>query len=127
MKTYAGVAALAAMFLLLVSAVPAEARGHSGGRGGHVGSRHFSGHSRVVVGVGVGSPSWWGPPYYYSYYPGYYSPPAVVQQAPPAYIQQTPAAPNFWYYCQAPEGYYPYVQSCPGGWTTVSPSGYPAQ
>ena len=32
-----------------------------------------------------------------------------------------------WYYCQDPPGYYPYVQDCPGGWTTVAPTPAPAR
>jgi hypothetical protein len=24
-----------------------------------------------------------------------------------------------WYYCRKPDGYYPYVKACPGGWQTV--------
>ena len=27
----------------------------------------------------------------------------------------------YWYYCQDPQGYYPYVKSFPGGWITVVP------
>jgi hypothetical protein len=39
------------------------------------------------------------------------------------YIQQepTPQPPAFWYYCQNPPGYYPYIKECPGGWLTVVP------
>jgi hypothetical protein len=76
-------------------------------------------------------PSYAYPPYYsyYSYYSYYYpySPPVVVVPAAPStYIeQQNPeaaqAAPasNDWYYCRKPEGYYPYVRQCPGGWQRV--------
>ena len=35
----------------------------------------------------------------------------------PAYVQ-----PQYWAYCQNPEGYYPYVQDCPGGWVPVVPA-----
>jgi hypothetical protein len=51
--------------------------------------------------------------------------PIVVQVPPPAPIQVQPAQPSapptqqFWYYCDAARGYYPYVASCPGGWKTV--------
>jgi len=36
------------------------------------------------------------------------------------------SAPNrlaqyYWYYCRNPQGYYPYVTSCPGGWVQVIP------
>lgn len=74
-------------------------------------------------------------------YPDPYQPPTiVVEQAPvvvevPAPVQAQPIqppvasrpAPQFWYYCDAARGYYPYVASCPGGWKTVpaTPSGAP--
>src|SRR2546428_12259210 len=32
------------------------------------------------------------------------------------------AAPSVWYYCANPQGYYPYVQQCPGGWRPVAPT-----
>ncbi len=64
----------------------------------------------------------------------YYPYPSVggVPSAPPIYIQQNmpqqndmqnPVQPqsSYWYYCQAPEGYYPYVKECPGGWEQVAP------
>lgn len=35
----------------------------------------------------------------------------------PAYAQ-----PQYWAYCQNPEGYYPYVQECFGGWVPVVPA-----
>ncbi len=65
-------------------------------------------------------------------YPGgYYSPvPVLVLPPPPQTIyvdQQTPevqAEPqpaHYWYHCAQPQGYYPYVTECPGGWTKVSP------
>ncbi len=49
-------------------------------------------------------------------YDGYvYSPPPVVVQRPTVYIQATPQ-PQYWYYCQNPQGYYPYLRSAmPGG------------
>ncbi len=55
---------------------------------------------------------------------GTIAPPVVVQSSPTTYIQQEPAAPAYWYYCQNPQGYYPYVTQCLGGWLTVIP---PAQ
>jgi hypothetical protein len=93
------------------------------------------GGGRVHFGVVIGNPYWgpWGyppPPYYY--YPPYY-PPIVVERQAPVYIEQAPAAvatpapaaapapQNFWYYCAAGKGYYPYVKECPGGWQKVLP------
>jgi hypothetical protein len=51
---------------------------------------------------------------------------APVVQQDQVYIQQPePHAqtqqPSYWYYCQNPQGYYPQVQQCPGGWMTVIP------
>jgi hypothetical protein len=87
---------------------------------------HFHGgfhHTHARVGVFVGVPL--GPYPYPYYYPRYYYPaPVVVAPAsPPVYIEQGEAAPssNSWYYCQNPQGYYPYVKECPGGWQQVSP------
>jgi hypothetical protein len=58
----------------------------------------------------------------YDYY--FTNPPLVM--APPAYIQQggLPSGEpgqGYWYYCADPQGYYPYVEQCPGGWQQVSP------
>lgn len=60
--------------------------------------------------------------------------PVVVQEAPVEYIQQPQPQqqpqqvapppgldPNYWYYCDNPAGYYPYVQSC-DAWQQVSPT-----
>ncbi len=98
-----------AVAMLLMSALPALAHGHFRGS--------------IWIGPGWG-PGWWGPvyPYPYSYYTG---PPVVVQQ-PPAeeYVapEPQPEAPSYWYFCQNPNGYYPYVKQCPGGWMKVLPS-----
>jgi hypothetical protein len=109
---------------------------HSGGghpSGGHHGSGgHVVFSTGFFVGPGYwwGSPYWWGAPYpYYPYYYPYYgTAPTVIQQAPSVYIQPEPQQPSYWYYCQNPQGYYPYVQQCPGGWmTVVPPTAPPAQ
>jgi hypothetical protein len=49
-------------------------------------------------------------------------PPVVI--APPVYQEQPQpqTAQQYWYYCQDPQGYYPYVQQCPRGWQPVSPT-----
>lgn len=83
---------------------------------------HERHHSRARVGVFIGAPLW---PWYYP--PPLYYPPAVITvpaAPPPVYIEQAPAPPtaqNYWYYCANPEGYYPYVKECPGGWQKVAP------
>lgn len=60
-------------------------------------------------------------------YPYYYSSPRVIIERPTTdyYIQPTPeqrAEPAYWYYCRKPDGYYPYVKQCPGGWMKVVPT-----
>lgn len=104
--------------------------GHYGGwGGGHYG--HFGGWGRGYYGgyygggVGIGVYGL-GPGFGWSYYPPYYAyPPAVVTvpAEPPVYIEQggTPPAANYWHYCRNPDGYYPYVKECPGGWQLVPP------
>ena len=95
------------------------------GNGWH-GGHGWHGHgSRVVVGVGF--PFWYPGPYAYGYpygYPAYgypaYAGPAVVESPPPVYMQQE-SAQQYWYYCQNPQGYYPYVRECPNGWMQVVP------
>jgi hypothetical protein len=62
---------------------------------------------------------YWG---YYPYYWGWpYYPPGATQ-APPVYSKSEQRQPYYWYYCQNPQGYYPNVESCPGGWIPVVPN-----
>lgn len=115
-------ALLSGLLLASVSGVSVADRGHG---------RH-GGHADVGVGIVV-NPFWydsWPGSYYYSpyYYPPYYYPPAVVTvpATPPVYIEReddSAAAPgtSYWYYCADPQGYYPDVKECPGGWRAVSP------
>lgn len=117
MKKAVCVSIVALMALLLVSPQPAGAHGP--------GRAYFG--ARVYIGPGYWGPrpwwgpGWWGPAYPYPY-PYAYSPPVVVQP-PPVYVQ--PSAPpeesQYWYYCQNPQGYYPYVRQCPNGWMKVVP------
>jgi len=93
------------------------------------------GHSHVGVGLYFGVPYphyYYPPPYYYYPYP-YYPPMVAVPTQPPVYIeqesaqpvpQQAPAAPEnyYWYHCDKPDGYYPYIKECPGGWQKVVPT-----
>lgn len=91
------------------------------GYGGH---GHFSGS--IWIGTGWG-PSW-GPAYPYYYYPYYATPNVVAQQPPDEYVQQSvpqSEESGYWYYCQDPKGYYPYVKKCPNGWMKVAPSTAP--
>jgi hypothetical protein len=72
----------------------------------------------------VGGLWYWYPAPIYPY-PDPYTPPVVVQ------VPTTPAVPPHaqapsWYYCAQPEGYYPYIAACPGGWQTVPATPSPA-
>jgi hypothetical protein len=67
---------------------------------------------------------WWTVgPYWYFYpepiypYPGYIPPAVVVQQAPPVPAGLPPV--QSWYFCDNPNGYYPYVASCNTAWREV--------
>ena len=77
--------------------------------------------------VYIGGPIWYPGPYAYPCYPVYappvYAPPVVEEPSPPAYVEPRSAA--YWYYCQDPPGYYPYVASCAGGWQQVAPQPSP--
>lgn len=107
---------------------------------------HGHRHPHLNLGIGVGgyynNPGFYGSGFYgpgfYGYraygYPGpffnapiySYPPTIVVPVTPPVYIQREQPRPvqpqtNYWHYCQDPEGYYPYVKNCPGGWLPVAP------
>ena len=101
--------ALAAMAVMMTISSPGHARGRIG----------------IVIGPGWGP--WWGWPYY-PYYPNYSPSPVIIQQEPETYIQQPPQedVPNYWYFCQDPKGYYPYVKKCPKGWLKVVPPSAPS-
>ncbi len=89
------------------------------------------GHRRAHVGVYVGYPffyPWYVPPPYY-----YYPPTVIVQPEPQVYIERAapqpvptpapaPQSQGYWYYCSSPQGYYPYIKECPGGWMQVVPT-----
>jgi len=76
---------------------------------------------------------WYSRPYYpysyysYPYYP-YYPPVVAVPSNPPVYIERDPPQTTqqfpsgYWYYCDNPSGYYPYVKECPQGWRQVEPT-----
>lgn len=108
------ISAIATATLLIASCPPAFAHGYV--RGG------------IWIGPGWG-PGWWGPAYTYPY-PYYVGPPVVVQQQPPteyAAPEPQPEQPSYWYFCQSPKGYYPYVKQCPGGWMKVVPTPPPTE
>ena len=77
---------------------------------GHFRPGHFIGGFGVGIIGGLALGAALAPPVYVG--------PPVAVYAPPAYYS-APSAPTYWYYCQNPQGYYPYVPQCPGGWLTV--------
>jgi hypothetical protein len=93
------------------------------GLGGGVGSveawgGHRFGGPRVAIGIGVG-------PLWVPYAAPVVVPPPVVVTPTPSVVVPPAAPPTFWYYCDNPRGYYPYVSQCPGGWRAVSPTPAP--
>jgi len=105
-----GLAKLALIFgAALAMAIPANepAAGGRSGRG-HSGARHHS-HFHHGGAVFFGGYFYTGP---YYYYPAYYYPVPLYDPGP---------GDPYWYYCRAANAYYPYVQSCPGGWERYLP------
>ncbi len=94
--------------------------------------RHFSPHERTlwigghwIHGWHDRRYAWWwtvGNSWYFYPEPIYpyptYVPPAIVVQQPPPVPTGLPAA-QYWFYCDKPRGYYPYVASCNGAWRQV--------
>ena len=98
----------------------------------------FTSHERTIWRGGVwrqdwhaGRFGWWwvvGPSWYFYPEPIYpypnYVPPAIVVQQPPPVPSGLPPMQS-WYYCDNPQGYYPYVASCSLPWREV-PAAPPA-
>jgi hypothetical protein len=124
-------AIIIALALLIASPFP----GYAAKTRVNINARFTSGHSRYQAGWGHhggwrhpsrGPRFYWyspwvvGPGPWYPY--GYYAaPPVVIQQQPPVYVQPEQQEENYWYYCQNPQGYYPYIRSCQDGWMKVVP------
>jgi len=106
---------IATLLMCLIGSISVNDAEARGGRGGH--------GPRVGIGLWLG-PGWWGPYYSPYYYPYYQEPPIVIEQQPEVYVQPAPQEqqPIYWYFCRDPEGYYPYVKQCPGGWMKVVPT-----
>jgi len=121
---------------------------HGHHRHHHSGGGWGAGYGAVVgagvIGYGLGS--FFGTRPYYGYPAGGFAPaygyapangyapaygyaPVVAAPVapPPVYIQRQdvvqaqPQSSNYWHYCRNPEGYYPYIKSCPKGWLQVVP------
>ena len=134
---------LAVAVLLGAASAPSFARDHGWerNRGWHGDIRYFDRHDARYWHSGgwqhgrhEGRLGWWwvvgGLWYFYPQpvypYPDPYQPPVVVieQSAPPPVQVQmppvaSPAPVQYWYYCDASKGYYPYVPACPSGWSKV--------
>lgn len=118
--------------LSMLLAGPQASYAGQGWNGGHGGHGWHGGHggggfrTSIFLGGGFYGPGFfwprpWAPYYAYgSPYPYAYSP-QVVGQSPPTFVQQEPEAASYWYYCQNPQGYYPYVPQCGSGWMQVVP------
>ena len=111
---------MAVVAVLLMSAVSGQADRGGGGHGGGWGWG-------PAIGLGLGLGLWeMSQPYYgYPYYPYYNLAPIIEQPSTEMYVPPAPqqsVEPTYWYYCRAPEGYYPYVKQCPNGWMKVVPS-----
>jgi hypothetical protein len=133
---------LALLLLSTLYIAPASAYGHGGGH------YYGHGNTHIGIGIGIGLnlfPGYYRPYYYPSVYYDYpyYSNEVIVRAVPApttVYIEQPssndPNAPNYatsavppsvspsaggsiWYYCHNPDGFYPSIKSCPGGWQKV--------
>ncbi len=104
------------------------------------GGRYYGGYGGRFYGLGYfnGGFGGYGGGYGYSRYNygAYYPPAVVIPSTPPVYVEKEPEQTvqsiqasrensNYWHYCRKPEGYYPYVRKCEGGWLKVAP--HPAQ
>ncbi|OQW74639.1 MAG: hypothetical protein BVN35_09760 [Proteobacteria bacterium ST_bin11] len=99
----------------------------------HHGGRHFGGYYRPGFSFYFGAPLYPRPFYpaypYYQPYPYYPREIVTIPVQPPVYIerersqpQNNPLAEGYWYYCNDPAGYYPYVKECVNGWQPVEPT-----
>lgn len=101
--------------------------GHGGPPGGHGqrgGFRHHDGHGRGGVIYPYPVPMTWPypwPPYYYPYPPYYPDTSDDDDDSPPAGMpgEMPMGVVGFWYYCDAPDGYYPYVKDCSHPWARI--------
>ena len=75
---------------------------------------------------GYGFYGYW--PWYFPVAYGYGAPyygTTFLLDTPVTYVQMAPEDSGVvqpatsWYYCRNPEGYFPYVKTCPSGWQTV--------
>ncbi len=96
--------------------------GHGGGHyGGHHGGYGYGGYGYGLgFGLGLGA-LYYGYPYWDGYDAAPYAYPddaAPPPDAAPGDAAPTPV-PGFWYRCDSPAGFYPYVQTCAHPWQAV--------
>lgn len=106
------IAAILAVLTILIVASPSEAW--------HWGRHHYGWYDPWY------NPFWpyaMAQPFYYMYAPP--QQPIVIQQQPTTYVQQPETRQYYWYWCQDPAGYYPYVQQCKQQWMQVVPQTAP--
>jgi hypothetical protein len=124
------------LLVAFLAFMPVVADAHWGFGGGAIwgfGLGLFTGFAFAPRPVYVAPPVYYAPPppVAYPYYvpapvpPGpatydYSNNPNALSAAPPSVRQQQ--QPYYWYYCTDPQGYYPYIRNCPGGWLTVVPN-----
>lgn len=121
--------------LLAAAVLPADVEAYRGGGAVYYGYGGPAVRGGVWAGSGWGGwggwgaswgPGWgwWGASYPYYYYP---APPVVIEQPAQFYVQPNPQpdVQSYWFYCEKPAGYYPYVKRCPPGWMKVLPSPMP--
>lgn len=109
----------------LLAFMPSNSDAHrwGGGGWGHGGwGRGF--FYGAAVGLAWPGPWWYAYPRPYPYYtyPGYYNQSVVVvPQTAPTMQSVAPivAPPQYWYFCESSNTYYPYVQSCDREWRMV--------
>lgn len=132
MKRYSKLVAVLILLVFAAAASESAMAQHHGGAGHGGGWNHGGGWGHgggVRFGFNFGIPLFW-PGYFpgsYYPYPAYAYPPGVTGYAsPPVYAEQgyaqsapAPVQAQDWYFCAGSNGYYPYVQECPGGWQRV--------
>ncbi|MBA4372726.1 MAG: hypothetical protein C0402_07650 [Thermodesulfovibrio sp.] len=119
-----------AIIVLFAGVVTADARDY-----------HRHGFRGGVIVTPAWSPGWYpysypyfypygygyGYPYGYPYGYGYREPSVVIERSPDTYIEQNDTQQEYyWYYCDNPKGYYPYIKRCPDGWKRVLPTPPPS-
>ena len=112
------------LMLLFAGAGTVQADRHGGGYGGGHGGGYYRGWDWLPFWFGVTAIAT------LPYYLAPRNPPQTVIIQQPAreaeYVQPPPplaqtVVQHYWYYCQNPMGYYPYVKECQNGWMKVVP------